>query len=97
MVAKIGRHLKQISNGRMSIPALYALDPAGPGFADEHFEGMEPINKNDADYVQGKSDFQNITILCDSNYINFKFKIKFCIHVEVGSEWNIVVDLLVRN
>lgn len=32
MVAKIGRHLKKLTDGRVTIPALYALDPAGMKF-----------------------------------------------------------------
>jgi hypothetical protein len=54
MVAKIGRHLSKLTSGKMTISALYALDPAGPGFGFDgiHVEGMEPITSSDADYVQ---------------------------------------------
>lgn len=29
MVGKIGRHLKYLSNGKVVVPRIYALDPAG--------------------------------------------------------------------
>lgn len=29
MAGKIGRELKKLSNGTLSIPQIYALDPAG--------------------------------------------------------------------
>lgn len=54
MVAKIGRHIAKITSGKMTIPAIFALDPAGPGFGfnGNHYDGMEPIQSSDADYVQ---------------------------------------------
>lgn len=32
MVGKIGRHLQKITNGKMILPRIYALDPAGNKF-----------------------------------------------------------------
>lgn len=52
MVGKIGRHLKKISEGKLVIPRIYALDPAGPGFEDHNIDGFEPICRTDAKYVQ---------------------------------------------
>jgi len=52
MVGKIGRHLRKITNGKLSVPRIIALDPAGPGFEDHHIDGFEPITRTDGDYIQ---------------------------------------------
>jgi Lipase len=52
MVGKVGRHLKKISEGKLVLPRIYALDPAGPGFEDLIVEGMEAISMHDAKSVQ---------------------------------------------
>lgn len=52
MAGKVGRHLRKISNEKLMIPRIYALDPTGPGFEDNIIEGFEAISENDASYVQ---------------------------------------------
>lgn len=52
MVAKVGRHVRELSSDKYQISNIFALDPAGPGFEDQPFNGMEPISSTDADYVQ---------------------------------------------
>lgn len=52
MVGKIGRHVKKLSVNRYQVSTIFALDPAGPYFADQHINGMDPISFTDADYVQ---------------------------------------------
>lgn len=52
VVGKIGRQLRKITNDKMVIQKITALDPAGPGFEDRSIDGFEPITRTDGQYVQ---------------------------------------------
>lgn len=51
MVGKIGRSLQAVSEKKFTVPRIYALDPAAPGFESRWIDGMEPIGRTDGDYV----------------------------------------------
>lgn len=55
LVGKTARHINITSNGRLIVPRVYGLDPAGPSFegvrGNARFNS-ERLNKNDARFVQ---------------------------------------------
>lgn len=44
--------MKKMSNGKIVVPKIFALDPTRDGFMTVPHEGFEPLSKDDAEYVQ---------------------------------------------